>query len=76
MDAEMARDHLAQAERHVAQGERHIARQREIIAELERDGHDTAQARATLAQFEEIQAMHVAERDRLRHELIVQPQSR
>jgi hypothetical protein len=60
MDAEMARDHLAQAERHIAQGERHIADQREIIAELGagRPRHSAG----TLAQFEEIQAMQVAER--------------
>jgi hypothetical protein len=64
----MTADHLAQAERHVAEGERHVARQRELIAELERDGHDTVQARELLVQFEGLQVMHVADRDRLRRE--------
>jgi hypothetical protein len=62
---------LAQAEQHVAQGERHITRQRELIAELERDGHDVtaASARDLLRLFEELQIMHVADRDRYRREL-------
>jgi hypothetical protein len=62
-------DHLAQAERHVKQGLAIIARQREIIVALERDGHDTADALRLLADFEGIQQMHVADRDRLRSEL-------
>ena len=73
MDRSMIREHLAQAERHVSEGERHVARQREIVATLERDGHDTVAARATLTQFEELQAMHVADRDRLLGELIADP---
>lgn len=44
-------------------------RQREIVAELERDGHDVSEARKLLVQFEELQAMHVADRDRLIDEL-------
>lgn len=65
----MLRQHLAQAERHVAEGERRIARQRELVAELARDGHDTDQATQLLRQFEELQALHVVDRDRLRKEL-------
>jgi hypothetical protein len=42
MDREMLRQHLAQAERHMAEGERCIARQRELVAELARDGHDSS----------------------------------
>ena len=61
--------HLAEAERHVVQGERNIARQRNVLATLERDGHDAGQARKLLATFEELQAMHIADRDRLREEL-------
>ncbi len=70
-DRVQLREHLALAERHVAEGERVVARQREIVAELERDGHDAAaaQARQLLAQFEELLALHVADRDRLRKEL-------
>ena len=40
---------LVQAERHVTLGEHHIARQREIIAKLERNGHDSTKAKELLA---------------------------
>jgi hypothetical protein len=36
---------------------------------LERDGHDTKAARAILDQFEELQAMHLADRARILREL-------
>ena len=62
-------EYLAQAERHVADGEHQIACQREIIDELERDGQDTRMARDALAHFEEMQALHLADRDQLRAEL-------
>ena len=65
----MLENRLAQAERDVSQGQRHIAQQRELIAKLERDGHDTKQAIELLHQFEQLQEMHVADRDRLRKEL-------
>lgn len=67
----MIERHLAQAEAHVAQGEVHLARQREIVSELERDGHDEAAltARDLLATFEQTQQSHVEDRDRLREEL-------
>jgi len=61
--------HLAQAEKHIAEGEQHLARQRELIAELERDGHDTTTAIELLHTFEQSQAGHVADRDRIRAEL-------
>ncbi len=60
---------LAQAERHVRLGEQHLALQRQLIAELERDGHDTVQAKAILRAFEETQALHIQHRDRLRRKL-------
>ena len=53
-----------QAELHVTLGERHVARQREIIAELERNGHDVTQAKELLAVFLETQALYVGDRDR------------
>jgi hypothetical protein len=62
-------ENLALADEHIALGAKHVARQREIIAELERDGHDTTKACALLAEFEELQAMHIADRDRLLGEL-------
>jgi hypothetical protein len=71
MDRTVIEANLAQAEAHVALGEKHISRQREIIAEMERDGHDAvaANARDLLRLFVELQAEHVAHRDRLRNEL-------
>lgn len=69
----MLREHLAIASRHVAQGEQHVSRQRELIAELERNGHNTAQATQLLVQFEELLAMHIADRDRIVRELAEQP---
>jgi hypothetical protein len=68
MDHHLTEGHLAQAERHVAEGEQHIARQRKLIAELERDGHDTTTAIELLRTFEESQATHVENRDRIRAE--------
>jgi hypothetical protein len=69
MDRAMLFDHLALAERHISQGERHVRRQRELVAQLSRDGHDIAQARSLLTQFEEMLALHKADRDRLLREL-------
>jgi len=69
MDRAMLLDHLAQAEHHVSVGARHIARQREIIAELERTGADSTEANLLLQLLEELQALHLADRDRLRAEL-------
>ncbi len=70
MDRTMVERHLAQAERHVARGKEIVAEQRERVARLERDGHDVAQARELLRKFEELQAIHVADRDSLRKELL------
>jgi hypothetical protein len=69
VDKDMISEHLSQCRRHVSEGEKHIARQREIVAELARDGRDTTLARELLGHFEETQALHVAHRDRLAYEL-------
>jgi hypothetical protein len=69
MDRAMILEHLATALRHVSEGERHIAQQHEIIASLKRDGLDTSAAEAVLLQFEDLQGIHVAHRDRLKKEL-------
>jgi hypothetical protein len=69
MDRAMIEEHLAQAERHVALGEHHIALQRERVAKLGRDGHDFTQASVLLTNFEELQAIYVADRDRLEGKL-------
>jgi hypothetical protein len=68
-DRTLILDHLAQAQRHVAEAERHVAHQREIVAQTERDGHDTATSKQLLDQFEQLYTLHVADRDRLEKEL-------
>ena len=65
----MIEDHLALAERHVTAGERHVAEQRARVEALERDGRDTTESLLLLSQFQELQKLHVADRDRLKREL-------
>jgi hypothetical protein len=66
-------DRLAQTYRHVAIGEENIGRLREIVARLERGGHDSWLAKQLLARFEEIQQLYVYDRDRLENELAQLP---
>lgn len=65
----MLRKHLARAERHVAEGAGHLARQRALMRKLKRDGHGTRAAGLFFSSLEAIQALHVADRDRIRAEL-------
>jgi hypothetical protein len=65
MDRNIILDHLAMVRRHVARGEQIVARQREILARLERAACDTSDAKRFLVQFEEVQSLHVAHRERL-----------
>lgn len=65
----MLQRHHKMAREHVALGERHIERQKGSLAELDRDGHDTAIARRTLAVFEAKQAMHVDDLKTIEQEL-------
>jgi hypothetical protein len=69
MDRVLIAEHLQKARNHVAESEAHVRRQRTIVADLERDGHDTALARELLAKFERMLVLHVADRDRLVEEL-------
>ena len=69
MNWAMLEDQLAAAERHLAEAEGHVAYQRELVAQLERERHDVAQATRLLAQFEEVLAMRIADRDRVRKAL-------
>ena len=69
MDRNIILDHLAMVRRHVARGEQIVARQREIIARLERAGCDTSDAERLLLQFEELQSLHVEDRERLEKKL-------
>ena len=66
---ELLEEHLAVSERHVETGKACIERQRNLIAELVRDQHDVTLARQLLHNFEEIQKLHVADRNRMRAEL-------
>ena len=56
---------LAEAERSIATGSKIVERQRCIIKELERDGHDTSQARFVLHELLNTQSLHMLTRDRL-----------
>ena len=69
MKRQLLEEHMAMSDRHVALGAQHIERQRKLVAELERDGHDTALAKWLLRQLEELQVLHIQTRDRLREEL-------
>jgi len=68
----MLLDHLKLARRHVAEGTRRVTWQRELVAGLARDGHDTEESKELLAQFEELLAMHVQDCNRLEQELATQ----
>jgi hypothetical protein len=68
MDRNTILEHLALAQRHVREAEQHVDRQRQLIAELERDGHDVTLANALLDQMEQLYVMHMSDRDRLQKE--------
>ncbi|HEX3753989.1 MAG TPA: hypothetical protein VHV26_02830 [Rhizomicrobium sp.] len=57
------------AEAHVRHGVKLVARQRELLKELERDGHDVRLAYALRDTFEQLQALHIEDRDRWIKEL-------
>ena len=65
-------DRVKQADCHILSGAFLIARQRELISELEERGiaEIAERGRKLLATFEELQAMRVAVRDRLKGELL------
>jgi len=69
MERAALEDHLAAAERHLAEAEWQATNQRELVAELEHDGHDIVEPARLLAELEEVLAAHVADCDRLRKEL-------
>lgn len=73
MDRRTKLIHLAQARRHVAVGEEHVARQTELIAALERDGHDAREAQCLLARFIVLQTIHIDHCQRLERELSCGP---
>jgi len=68
-DRDTLKQHLAQAEGYMAMSKGHIASQRAFVAGLSRDGHDASQATSLLLRFEELQQLHIADRNRLRGQL-------
>ena len=75
MDRDTLKQHLTEVEEQVAITAQNVARQRELAAELDRDGHDASRAKKMLEQFLEQQALHIADRDRLIKELSELPSS-
>lgn len=69
MNRAVTRQSLAAAERHVEIGEAMLAETRARLRQKRGDGVDVSEAEATLALLEEMQALRIAERDRLRREL-------
>ena len=69
MNRDLLLRNLAQAERHVARGNEHISRQESLIAEMDRRGHDTVDARRLLDTLRETQALHRQDVGRLLREL-------
>ena len=61
---------LAEASRQIVQARANVARQREVVAELERDGNEAAAlARELLLKFEEVLALQVQDQELLEREL-------
>ena len=58
---------MEKAERNVRQGRKHIARQLDIIQRLRSHGYPTNGAERLLTNFEKLQLLHEAHRDRLRN---------
>ncbi len=63
------RQELSELETSIAEGAGRIARQEHLIAELERDGHDTVTAREILETFRQTLALHQETKKRLLLEL-------
>lgn len=68
-DRLLLQEHLTRVEQRIAESARIIARERAIIAGLEGANIEVKSARELLAQFEQLLAMQIADRDRLRSEL-------
>jgi len=69
MDRATLREHLNQARRHAALGKHHLARQEALVAELDRNGHDTTAAMGVLATMRRTQELHELDIERLLSEL-------
>jgi hypothetical protein len=64
MDVTALRESLFDAERRVVEGSERITRQEANIAERDRDGRNTTEAKELLAALRQTQALHVEARDR------------
>jgi hypothetical protein len=69
IDRVQAARHLKLARRQVAEGRQRIAKQQELVARLERNGHDAKQANALLSQFEETLTLQKENLDRIKQEV-------
>jgi hypothetical protein len=65
IDPAVARKHLELAEKHIAEGQLRVAAQLELVARLQRHGHETQEAKTLLHLLEQILALEVRTRDRL-----------
>jgi hypothetical protein len=65
----MVLQHLDLAERHVSQGRERVHKQAALLARLERDGHNTEQAKSLLEQLERALSLQIESRDRIQREL-------
>ena len=68
-DRATALRHLELANRHVSQGRQRVDRQAALIAQLERDGHDTKQGKMLLEEMKITLALQIEDRDRILGEL-------
>ena len=73
MDRATLEDLLREAESLLHRGELSIAFQREVIAKLERGGHNVTAAKLFLRRLESQQARHIADRNRLFQQLTNEP---
>jgi hypothetical protein len=71
MDRATIISYLQAGEDQIANGEEQIANQSDHISSLERAGHDTTSAIELLREMKQTQMQHIADRDRLRAELVV-----
>jgi hypothetical protein len=69
MDREKIQRLLAQVEEHIERGTAHVERQRTLVERLERDGHNSEQAKRVLETFEDSLHAHMADHQRLLREL-------
>jgi hypothetical protein len=59
-------DQLADAERSIVENETRIRQQKQLIADQERDGRDSAIATELLCMLRDSYTLHVATRDRIK----------